>query len=219
MKSPAKIPVFLVLSLAALPFGGASRAIVSAQTDVAETKLEDDFGSNAFLALPPYRPIDSLKGTIRIAGSNTVGDVAAIWKARFEKYYPEIKIELASQGTATGIAALKAGKVDIATASTRITKESLPQANQLVVCTDMLGIYVAKDNPVEALTVAQLKALFGKPSVKTWMFTVNEERGATVSVAPRSFFCCRRSKARSPRPWLMKPTVRTANLPDKVQPQ
>ncbi|QEY62735.1 OmpA family protein [Metapseudomonas lalkuanensis] len=89
----------------------------------------------------------------------------------------EVRVELAAHGSSTGFAALKDGSADLAAASRPIKDaESRDlssfgdlrghQAEQ-VIAIDGLAIILNPDNPLRALTTAQLAAVFAG-EVKTW---------------------------------------------------
>jgi len=101
-------------------------------------------------------------------GSNTMLVVAGALAEIYHDAHPEIVVSVSGSGSGTGIASLIAGDVDIANASRPITKEerALAEKNgnhpiEHVVGYDGIAVYVHKDNPIESLTIEQLKNIFG----------------------------------------------------------
>jgi phosphate transport system substrate-binding protein len=108
--------------------------------------------------------------TLQVKGSDTMVNVAQAWAEEFTKVAPDVEIEVSGGGSGVGIAALEKGTVDIANASRNIKPEEadLVRKNtgkdpkEFVVGYDALAIYVNKDNPMEEITIDQLKQIFAE---------------------------------------------------------
>ncbi|MFK7741241.1 MAG: phosphate ABC transporter substrate-binding protein [Planctomycetota bacterium] len=101
-------------------------------------------------------------------GSNTMLVVATALAEIYHEQHPEIVISVSGNGSGTGIASLIAGDVDIANASRPMKPEEIAAAKkngqdpvEHIVGYDGIAIYAHKDNPIESLTLDQLKAIFG----------------------------------------------------------
>ncbi|HEB51866.1 MAG TPA: PstS family phosphate ABC transporter substrate-binding protein, partial [bacterium] len=101
-------------------------------------------------------------------GSNTMLVVASALAEIYHNQHPEIVVSVSGNGSGTGIASLIAGDVDIANASRPMKPEEIEQAKknghdpiEHIVGFDGIAVYVHKDNPIESLTLAQLKEIFG----------------------------------------------------------
>ncbi len=104
---------------------------------------------------------------IQNKGSDTMLELAQAWS---EAAYAAIgiSVEVSGGGTGVGAAALINGTVDIANASRELTEKEIADAKSRtgkepvkhVVGYDALAIYVHKDNPIEALTIEQLREIY-----------------------------------------------------------
>ncbi len=118
--------------------------------------------------LPIYRPIEVLKGQLKLGGSNTLSHVAAVWIASFEQFYPDAKITVEVNGSRAAVADVKAGSTDIGLLSRRVREDEINTFHKsfgypptvLTPCLERTAIYVHKDNPIKGLTLAQLDAIF-----------------------------------------------------------
>jgi phosphate transport system substrate-binding protein len=122
-------------------------------------------GSNAAGTSPTGST--GLSGSIKIIGSNTVTPLSTVWAEEFMKEYPEVSIAVSGPGSGVGIAALINGTTDICQASRTITQSEIDQARangiepyETQVATDALSVVVNPANPVSALTIAQLSAIY-----------------------------------------------------------
>jgi phosphate transport system substrate-binding protein len=101
-------------------------------------------------------------------GSDTMLEVAGAWAEAFDKVQDRIALTVSGGGSGTGIAAMIAGDVDIANSSRKLKAKELERARKLGqdpvehhVGYDGIAIYVHRDNPLPAITMAQLEQLFG----------------------------------------------------------
>ena len=118
--------------------------------------------------LPIYRPVESVKGQLKLGGSNTLSHVAAVWIASFERFYPDTKITIEVNGSRAAVADVKAGNTDLGLLSRRVREDEIDTFHKslgypptvLTPCLERTAIYVHKDNPIQGLTLAQLDAIF-----------------------------------------------------------
>jgi phosphate transport system substrate-binding protein len=104
--------------------------------------------------------------------------VALRWAEEYHKLRPDVEIEVSGGGSATGFKALFEGTADIANASGPIKPEEVkaglkrnPDRTplEIVVGYDALSVFVHNDNPVEQLSLEQLKQIFAEDgSVSHW---------------------------------------------------
>jgi phosphate transport system substrate-binding protein len=107
-------------------------------------------------------------GAVTVKGSDTMVILGQRWAEAFMKKSPDAKVQVTGGGSGTGIAALINGTTDIAMSS-RPVKEAESQAIQrrnpkgpleIAVARDGVTFYVNEANPVEALSIEQLKAIY-----------------------------------------------------------
>ena len=104
---------------------------------------------------------------IQNKGSDTLVNVAQAWAEAYQAVNPSVVVAVSGGGSGTGIAALINGTVDIANASRAIKDKEIELAEkngqhpmQHVVGYDALAIYLHMDNPIDEITIEQLKAIF-----------------------------------------------------------
>jgi len=104
---------------------------------------------------------------IQVRGSDTMVNLGQQWAETFMDEYPEAMIAVTGGGSGTGIAAIINGTADIAQSSRAMKDSELEQAKangfdlkEIVAGRDGIVVAVHKDNPIEALTLAQVKDIF-----------------------------------------------------------
>ncbi len=113
-----------------------------------------------------------LSGTLQLNGSTTVTPIAQAWAEAFHEKNPKVEVVVSGTGSGDGIAALINGTTDIAMASRKMKDKEKEQITngtpkEYVVGYDALAVIVHPSNPVQSLSMAQLKDIFtGK--IKNW---------------------------------------------------
>ncbi|KXZ40696.1 phosphate ABC transporter substrate-binding protein, PhoT family [Alkalithermobacter thermoalcaliphilus JW-YL-7 = DSM 7308] len=104
---------------------------------------------------------------VQVKGSDTMVNLGQRWAEEFMDKYPEAQIAVTGGGSGTGIAAIINGTADIAQSSRKMKEAELEQAKangfelkEFVPGKDGIAIAVHKDNPIETLTMDDLKAIF-----------------------------------------------------------
>ena len=100
-------------------------------------------------------------------GSDTMLEVAQRWAEEFRKVKPEVGVSVTGGGSSVGVAGIINGTVDIANCSRKFTedeiKDAVAQKHEPVehhVGYDGIAIFVHKDNPIESLTLEQIKQIY-----------------------------------------------------------
>ncbi len=107
---------------------------------------------------------------IQNKGSDTMVNVAQVWAEAYRKAAPDVEVEVSGGGSGVGIAALVKGAVDIANASRDIkpSESEMALANSgkapvdFKVGYDALAVFIHRDNPLEEVTLAQLKEIYAE---------------------------------------------------------
>jgi phosphate transport system substrate-binding protein len=114
---------------------------------------------------------------IQNKGSDTMVNLAQAWAEAYKAVAPEVDVEVSGGGSGVGVAALVRGTVDIANVSRDLKPDESEQARRntgkspsdTTVGYDALAIYVHKDNPLEEITYAQLKGIYGEGgAIERW---------------------------------------------------
>lgn len=98
----------LVACLLLVPVGP---ALPAEPTDVVGTGAADPVDALATLG---YQPLTVVSGSLRLAGSTTLQQAAALWASGFGAVHPEVEVAIDSAGTDAGWKALCAATADIA---------------------------------------------------------------------------------------------------------
>lgn len=107
---------------------------------------------------------------IQNKGSDTMVNVAQVWAEAYRKAVPGVEVEVSGGGSGVGIAALVKGAVDIANASRDIKPAEAEAALEntgkkpadFKVGYDALAVFVHRSNPLEEVTLAQLKEIYAE---------------------------------------------------------
>jgi phosphate transport system substrate-binding protein len=103
-------------------------------------------------------------------GSDTMINVAQAWAEAYARVAPEVSIEVAGGGSGVGIAALIDGTVAMANSSRPMKPEEIARAQarrgaspvQFIAGYDALAVYLHPTNPVERLTLGQLRDIYAE---------------------------------------------------------
>jgi phosphate transport system substrate-binding protein len=143
----------------------------------------------ATAAMSLAAPAIAQAGTVSIKGSDTMVVLGQRWAEEYMKKHPETTIQVTGGGSGTGISALINGTTEICEASRSMKDSEKAQlkekggagAEEIVVAKDGLSVYLNDSNPLNELTMEQLKGIFtGK--ITNW----KEVGGADVKIIPYS---------------------------------
>ncbi|MCC7299571.1 MAG: phosphate ABC transporter substrate-binding protein [Verrucomicrobia bacterium] len=143
----------------------AVRAVVIAATILsAQAQVQVDAG------LPDYIAVQGVSGTIKGIGSDTMNNMMALWAEGFKKMYPNAQVEIEGKGSSTAPPALIEGTATFGPMSRSMKQLELDgfvakygyKPTELPTSIDMLAVYVHKDNPIKALSLTQVDAIFSK---------------------------------------------------------
>ncbi|MDC0709001.1 phosphate ABC transporter substrate-binding protein [Stigmatella sp. ncwal1] len=113
-------------------------------------------------------PAAAQAGTLSVKGSDTMVILSQRWAEEFMKKNAATKVQVTGGGSGTGLAALINGTTDIAMSSRpikeaeseKIRTQFKAAAEQIAVAKDGVTFYVNEKNPLNALTVEQLKGIY-----------------------------------------------------------
>jgi len=105
--------------------------------------------------------------SVKVRGSDTLLPLGQRWAQTYEKKHPGSQIIVAGGGSGSGIAALLKGETDIAESSMPLSESEKEEFKKLgknpvdvVVALDGVEILVNAGNPVQTLTMDQVKGIF-----------------------------------------------------------
>ena len=113
--------------------------------------------------------------TLTIKGSDTMVILAQRWAEAFMRENEGATVQVSGGGSGTGIAALINGTTDLANSSRPIKDREREQlreargaeAHETHVALDALAVYVHESNPIESLTLEQLRRIY-RGEVESW---------------------------------------------------
>ena len=116
--------------------------------------------------------------TIKLTGSDTMVNLTQAWAEAFHADHPDISLQVKGGGSGIGIAALCAGKIQIASASRAMKPKEIEVAKknnagkvpkEFVVGRDALTIHVHKQTPIETISLGELAEIYGENgTITTW---------------------------------------------------
>ncbi len=107
------------------------------------------------------------ENTVQVKGSDTLLHLSTEWAEAFMKGSADIEVTVTGGGSGTGISALLNGTCDVANASRKIKEEEKENAEkkgleikEFTVARDGISVIVHPGNPVDTITMEQLKKIF-----------------------------------------------------------
>lgn len=132
--------------------------------------------------LESYKAVSGVSGKIASIGSDTLHNLMTLWSEEFKKAYPAVSTEVESKGSSTAPPALISGTAQLGPMSRAMKSTEVDafeskygyKPTQIRSAVDALAVFVHKDNPIKALSLAQVDAIFSKSrrrgakEIKTW---------------------------------------------------
>ena len=117
---------------------------------------------------PTYERVPGLSGNLSSSGSDTFANLMTLWTEAFKRIYPNVNIQVQAAGSSSAPPSLTEGTSNLGTMSRRMKDRELENFERrfgykptaIRVAVDALAVYVHKDNPLQALTIPQLDAIF-----------------------------------------------------------
>lgn len=118
--------------------------------------------------LPEYQRAAGVSGNLSSIGSDTLNNLMTLWAEEFNKYYPNVNIQVQGAGSSTAPPAITEGTANLAPMSREMRQSEIEAFERkhgyapyaLPVAIDMVAVYVNKDNPIEGLSLPQVDAIF-----------------------------------------------------------
>lgn len=119
---------------------------------------------------------------MQIKGSDTIVNLVQVWAEKFSQINNVANVGVTGGGTGTGFAALLNNTCDIAMASRQVEENEVNLAKkqnitykEFIVGLDGLAVLINKDNPVNNLTMEQLRDIF-MAKITNWQEVGGENR-------------------------------------------
>jgi len=132
--------------------------------------------------LPEYKVASGVSGNFSSVGSDTLNNLMTLWAEEFNKFYPNVNVQIQGAGSSTAPPALTEGTANFGPMS-RMMKDQEVQAFEkkygykptaIGVAIDALAVFVNKDNPIKSLSIPQVDGIFsatrkcGGKDAKRW---------------------------------------------------
>ncbi len=119
-------------------------------------------------ALPEYQAVTGVSGSLRSAGSETMNNIVALWGEDFRSFYRGVSFGVEGKGSSTAPPALIEGQAQFGQMSRPMKEGEIAEfeaafgwkPHEMRTGIDCIAVFVHKDNPVESLTLAQLREVF-----------------------------------------------------------
>lgn len=110
--------------------------------------------------LTSYEKGEEMEGTLVVAGSTSVTPLMEQLAEAYKEIHPKVSIEIQSTGSSAGIQAAIEGTADIGMASRELKESELAELTAQVIAMDGIAVIVNKNNPIENLTLEQIKDIY-----------------------------------------------------------
>jgi phosphate transport system substrate-binding protein len=179
--------------------------------------------------LPAYKAVSGISGNLSSVGSDTLNNVMTLWSETFQRFYPNVKVQIEGKGSSTAPPALIAGTAQLGPMSRTMKGTEIDQFEKkygykptpIRTAVDALAVFVNKDNPIKCLTMAQVDAIFSKSrragykeDVKTW-----GQLGLTGDWASRPISLYGRNSASGTYGFFKEHTLKNGDYKDEVKEQ
>jgi phosphate transport system substrate-binding protein len=180
-------------------------------------------------ALGAYKAVGGISGNVSSVGSDTLNNLMTLWAENFNKFYPNVKVQIEGKGSSTAPPALIAGTAQLGPMSREMKGSEMDafekrygyKPTQVRVAVDALAVFVNKDNPIKCLTMAQTDAIFSKgrragyrEDIKTW-----GQLGLTGDWAGRPLSLYGRNSASGTYGFFREITMKNGDFKDTVKEQ
>ncbi len=161
-----------------------------AQAPAATTRAASD--------LPTYQRVDTkLTGTIKAVGSSTVAAMLKQVTDAFEAEQPGVTVDIGGSGSGTALAGMLESPTTMGLLSRPMTQRERDafkakyghEPTEIKMAVDAVGIFVFKNNPMQAITLADLRRAYGRDAnaADNWGALLPPAVGnVTMPVAPAS---------------------------------
>ena len=119
---------------------------------------------------------------MQIKGSDTIVNLVQVWAEKFSQINSGTNVGVTGGGTGTGFAALLNNTCDIAMASRQVEENEINLAEkqnisykEFIVGLDGLAVLINKDNPINNLSIEQLRDIF-MAKITNWKDVGGEDR-------------------------------------------
>ena len=114
----------------------------------------------------PYTIDGSLSGVVNVSGSTSLKPLMDEFEAAFKKLQPNIIVNVAGGGSGQGYKDAEGGVSEFGMISAEFDGQNAPSCTYYTVAKDGIAVIVHKDNPLDNITMEQLKNIYDEESEK-----------------------------------------------------
>ena len=149
----------------ARPFNIAYKELSTAAQDFVDFIMSaegQEIVSGSYIPVVDAEPFSTSKpaGRIVVAGSTSVAPLMEKLQEAYAKFNPNATIEIQASGSSAGMISAIEGTCDIGMASRELSDAEKEQLSYLVIAQDGIAVIVNNDNPVDNVTVEQLRDIY-----------------------------------------------------------
>ncbi len=119
-------------------------------------------------ALPEYKPAEGVGGNLRLVGSDTMLNLMTHWAEAMQKNHPSVRVQVEGKGSSTAPPALIENQAQFGAMSREMSPDEVARFTsefgypplQLRVAVDCVAVFVHRDNPIESLSLTDLRRAF-----------------------------------------------------------
>ena len=120
----------------------------------------------------PYEVNSALSGAIDVSGSTSLQPLMIELAAAFEALQPGVKVNVSGGGSGTGYKNADEGVSEFGMISEEFALEKAPNCTHTIVCKDGIAVIVNNENPLESISMEQLKNIYdeeaGDHAITRW---------------------------------------------------
>ena len=124
-------------------------------------------------AYPEYQAARGISGKLSSRGSDTLNNLMTFWTEAFVAHYPAVAVEVQGAGSSTAPPALAEGAANLAPMSRQMKAKEVEaferrygyKPTAVPVAIDALAVFVHRDNPLEAISLPEIDAVFSSTRV------------------------------------------------------
>ena len=118
----------------------------------------------------------SLSGAVNISGSTSLKPLMEELEAKFKILQPNVTVNVAGGGSGQGYKDAEGGVSEFGMISAEYNSENAPSCTHYTVAKDGIAVIVHKDNPLDNITLEQLKNIYDAEAEKTpvWSDFIHE---------------------------------------------
>src|SRR5438094_8919237 len=120
--------------------------------------------------LQAYKSVSGVSGNDSSVGSDTLNNLMTHWAEKFQKFYPNAKVQIEGKGSSTAPPALISGTAQLGPMSREMKGTEIDafekkygyKPTPIRTSVDALAVFVNKDNPITCLSFKQVDGIFSK---------------------------------------------------------